>query len=238
MKTRIIALFFVFSILLFICAGCDAGATIPHSSDEYENGEWSVEELVEHFEDLGFTDIKIEEKTTFDESEVKIQVLVADDSDSWFPSYRDFEKGETISTMRKIIIRATSLIPVLTVDNNSDFAKLVNMDQASPEKPDLLSSFMQAHDGDYLEFNGTITNWSDEFFWTSVSLTVAVEDSNQMSFSWGAISLSELDMTGAYDYNNYYAGLIKEGMKVHIIAKIDYAKDGWALEINSMDVIE
>ena len=238
MKIRSIALILILSTLLFVCAGCDAGVTIPYSSDEYENGEWTVEELVEHFKELGFTDIEIEEKTTFDESEVKIQVVVADDSDSWFPAYRDFEKGETISTIRKIIIRATSLNPVLTVENSPEFADLVKMDSESPEKAERLSSFMQTHDGDYLEFDGTITSWYDEFFWTSVSITVAVEDSDQMSFSWGTISLSELGMTGEYHYNKYHAGLITEGMKVHILAQIDYTEDGWALKIDSMQIIE
>ncbi len=239
MRIRHIAFVLVIAIIAMICVGCSVSATIPHSSDEYENGDWSVEELVEHFEGLGFTDIKVEEKTTFDESEVKIQVIVAEDSDSWSPSYRDFEKGETISTLRKIIIRETALIPVITVDNCAEFAKIVEMDAEAPEKADLLSTFMQENDGEYLEFDGTITDWYDELWFSSgVSFTISVEDSGQLHFSWGSTSLIDLGMTGDYHHNKYKTGLITEGMKVHVLAKIDYADDDWSLEIDTLQIIE
>ena len=110
MKTRIIALIMILSILLMLCTGCALTATMPYSSDEYESGEWTADELVEHFKGLGFSDIKVEDYTTYDISGEKIQVVVSEDSTSWFPSYRDFEKGETIDTMRTIIIRETKLI--------------------------------------------------------------------------------------------------------------------------------
>ena len=213
---------------------------MPYSSTEYKEMNWSVEELIAHFEELGFSDIKTDVWETFDENQARIcRVAIEDTSaDSWFTEYKDFEKGEEYGTYLEVYISAYTLIPTLTVDNCDEFAELVNLNSDSPEKAERLSSFMQTHDGNYLEFDGTITSWYDEFFWTSVSVTVAVEDSDQMSFSWGTISLSELGMSGDYHYNKYHAGLITEGMKVHVLAQIDYTEDGWALEIDSMQIIE
>lgn len=240
MKIQKVVLVLVLSVLLLLCSGCSVTATMPHSSDEYENGEWSVEELVEHFEELGFTDIDVEEYTTYDESKAKIQVVVADDSSSWFPSYRDFEKDETVDTLRNIIIRETKLIPILTVENCSEFAEFVKNGQDSTANSVTWTDFLEKHNGEALEFDGTITSWDDEFFYISgVKCTVAVEHSEHMSFSWAADSLDDLGLSGEYSHNKYSVGEIKEGMQVHILAIINYPKnDGLNLEIESMQVIE
>ena len=240
MRTRNIALILILSILLFACTGCDVGTTIPYSSDEYENGEWSVEELVEHFEELGFTDIEIEEKTTFDESKERIQVVVADDSDSWFSSYRDFEKGETISTIRKIIIRATTLTPVLTVENSPEFADFAKNGLDSENNTIAWTTFLEEHNGEALEFDGIITNWYDEFWYISgVDCTIAVEGNENMSLYWSVENLDDLGLTGEYSQNEYSQGRINEDMQVHVLAVIDYSKDdGLKLEIESMQIIE
>ena len=240
MKTRSIVLALVLSLVLCLCSGCNIAATMPYSSDEYENGEWSVEELVEHFEGLGFTDIDVEEYTTFNEGEEKIQVVVAEDSSSWFPSYRDFEKGETVDTLRNIIIRETRLIPILTTENCLEFAEYVKNGKDSPDNTLTWLSFIEEHNGEALEFDGTITSWYDEFFYISgVKCTVAVENSEHMSFYWAVDSLDDLGLSGEYSHNEYSLGEITEGMQVHILAVINYSEDnGLNLEIESMQVIK
>ena len=240
MKIRSIVLVAVLSILLFLCSGCDIAATMPHSSDEYENGEWSVDELVEHFEGLGFTDIDVEEYTTFNESEVKIQVVVAEDSTSWFPSYRDFEKGETVDTLRKIIIRETRLIPILTIENCPEFAEYVKNGKDSPDNTLPWLSFIDEHNGEALEFDGIITSWSDEFWYiTGVDCTVTVENSENMSFYWSVDSLDDLGLSGEDSHNEYSLGEITEGMQLHILAVINYSEDGGLnLEIETMEIME
>ena len=79
-------------------------------------------------------------------------------------------------------------------------------------------------------------NYSWFCYISGVDLTVAVENSDYLKFAWDA-DYSELGLTGDYDVNNYHLGLIKAGMSVHIIAKIDYLEDKWYLEIDSMQII-
>ncbi len=235
MRIRSILLILVFSLVLCLCTGCNIAATMPYSSDEYENGEWSVDELVKHFEDLGFSDIEVEENTTFDEDKVKIQVVVSEDSTSWFPSYRDFEKGEIVDTLRKIIIRETKLIPILTTENCPEFAEFVKNGYDSPENTSTWLEFIEKHNGSALEFDGVITNWYDEFWYISgVDCTIAIESSEHMSFYWDADSVDDLGL----DHNEYSLGLVTEGMKVHVLAVINYTEGvGLALDIESMQII-
>lgn len=241
MKIRNIAFVLVFFLLLFVCTGCATGVSMPYSSNEYKELDWSVEELVAHFEELGFSDIKTDVWETFDENQARIcRVAIEDTSaDSWFTEYKDFDKDEEFGTHLEIYISAYTLVPTLTVDNCAEFAELVTMDSENPEKPESLASFMQTHDGDYLEFDGIITDWYDELWFAGgVSFTISVEGSDQMSFSWETMGLIDLDMTGEYHYNNYNTGLITEGMKVHVLAKIDYVEGSWSLEIDSMQIID
>ena len=240
MKIQRVVLVLVLSVLLLLCSGCNVTAKMPYSSNEYENGEWSVEELVEHFEELGFTDIDVEVYTTFDEGKAKIQVVVADDSSSWSPSFRDFEKGETVATLRNIIIRETKLIPILTVDNCPEFAEFVKNGKDSTANSVTWTEFLEKHNGEALEFDATITSWDDEFLYISgVKCTVAVEHSKHMSFFWDVDNLDDLGLSGEYSHNEYSVGEIKDGMQIHILAIINYSKnDGLNLEIESMQVIE
>lgn len=48
---KIIGVLFLFSMVLLVCVGCSSDseqATMPYSSSDYENGDWTVEELVDH----------------------------------------------------------------------------------------------------------------------------------------------------------------------------------------------
>jgi hypothetical protein len=200
---------------------------------------WPVEELVAHFEELGFSKIKVDNHETFDENEVRITRVNIEDafSTTLYTDYKKFEKGEKYSTLLEVYITAYSLVPTLTVDNCSDFAEIVTMDSESPDKAERIAAFMEEHDAEYLEFDGTITSWNDEFFWISVSMSVAIEDSEETNFSWSTRYFSDLCLEG-YDFNTYHEGLISEGMKVHIITKIEYTDEGWTLQNNSVQIIE
>ena len=240
MKSRIIGVILVLSILLLCCTGCsDVVVSMPYSTAEYIEMNWPVEELVAHFKELGFSRIKLDNYETFDENEARITCVNIEDffSDSLFTDYKKFEKGEDYSTLLEIHISAYSLVPTLTVDNCSDFAEIVTMDSDSPEKAERIAAFMKEHNGEYLEFDGTITYWYDGLFWISVSMSVAVEDSDEMNFSWSTRHFSDLCLEG-YDINMYHEGLITEGMKVHIITKIEYTDEGWTLKNNSVQIIE
>ncbi len=236
--------FLLVTVIVFSLSACsfDAPANIvmPYSCDEYENGEWTVDELVEHFEKLGFTNIKVANvMESFGEAEVAIWNLTIEDtsSDSWFTEYRTFDKGEEFDSWLEIKIETHTFIPTLTVDNCTDLAELVQTKGSLVNLEDK-KSFMESHKNEYIEFEGTITDWYDELHWVGVSFTVSVEDSEYLSFSWETTSLSDLKMEGDYHYSNYKTGLISEGMRVHMIARIVFADNEWQLEINTMNIIE
>ena len=212
--------------------------TMPYSSEDYETGDWKLDELISHFQELGFSDIETYViYDTFDAEEAEIRSVVIEDisANSWSTSYKKIEKGEKIRSWLKIRINVINLIPTLTIDNCSDFADLVKTNNASPEK---LDEFMMSHRGKYLEFDGTITDWYDEFWYISgVDFKVSVENNNTI-FSWDCDNISDLGMTGEYHYEKYTAGMIYEGMSVHIITKIAYSQGSWHLEIESMQIIQ
>ena len=231
MKSKMIAFIIVLLILLIMCVGCTSSEiTMPYSSEEYVNGGWTIEDLEKHFEDLGFTEIEIIGNTT------EITGIYAENDDSLFES---FEKGAEISASHKIWIYTDfeSTSP-LTVANCPEFAKFVESGIESPENNEEWISFLESNSGKLLEFDGTITDWYDDLFWVGVSFTIAIEDSEYMNFSESSIDLIELGLTGKYQYNKYHAGLIDEGMRVHVITKITQAEDGCNLELDSMQIIE
>lgn len=230
MKGKMVVLLVVVSIIMTVCVGCSSNVTMPHSSKEYANGDWSIEELEKHFKDLGFSEIEVSGNTT----EV-IQVL----TENYDSEFESFEKGAEIDTSRKIrIVTAFEEVPPLTVENCPEFAEFVEEGIESSENEDAWTTFLESHNGETLEFDGTITDWYDEMFWVSISFSIAIEDSEYMSFSKSGISLNDLNMTGDYHYNKYHAGLITEGMKVHVISKISQTEGRWCLELESMQVIE
>lgn len=235
------------SVFMIICCillvGCSSEDDVevpkiamPYGSREYISGEWtneewSVEDLVKQFEGLGFTEIEIIGNTT------KVISVTVEGEDGLFDS---FYKGEEVEISRKIhIFTAFEATPPLTVSNCPEFAEFVENGIESSKNSQAWVAFLKSHSGELLVFDGTITDWYDEAFWIGVSFTIAIEDSPNMSFSKDTMSLSELGMTGEYDYNNYYAGLIKEGVRVHVVTEITKTDDGWwDLELDSIQVIE
>lgn len=239
MRKRIIAIFCAISIVLLVCTGCKAVATMPYSSEEYEALGWTADEYVAHFKELGFFDFDIKTFDTFDKTEAKVNRIAIEDTsaDSWFTEYKDFEKGEDVLTIDKVMISVTTWIPTLTAENCPEFAEVIYMDNDSPDKAAAMAAFMRDHNGEYLEFDGKITSWYDEYFWVGIDCTIAVEESNH-TFSWSNLATIDLKTTGEYSHENYKCGLITEGMKVHMRTKIENTKDGWRLIIDSMEIIE
>lgn len=108
MKTRLVITGLLACILLTFLSGCSTlSVTMPYGSDEYVQGDWTVDELIAHFQDLGFTDIKTSIFTTYDKDKARIcRVAIDDDISSWSPEYVDFKKGDDFSTMHRIFISA------------------------------------------------------------------------------------------------------------------------------------
>lgn len=240
---KIVVFFFVTSFLLAFCTGCDADViSMPYGSSDFKNGEWSVEEVVSALENIGFTNITIKNaKESFGEANIKIYNVTIEDtsSDWWFTEYKAFNKGDEFGSWLEIKIETHTFIPTLTVENCSDFANLIYKKTSSSQTDEAINSFMASHINEYIEFSGTITDWHDSLYYISgISFTVAVENSAYLSFSWDTDSFSELGLTGEYDFDKYYSGLISEGMQVHIIAKILPSEEDYILQIDTMNIIE
>ena len=234
----IILVAFVISVL----SGCfPSEIEMPYGSDDYKNGEWTAESLIEHFKELGFSNFETFFIETYDEDEVKIYRVAVENSAGSVQDeeYKDFTKGEKLNTWDTIYISANTLIPSLTLQNCSDFADVVQLGEEATEKNSQLDSFMQAHGGEYIKIDGVVTEWNDNYWWIAsqiLNFSIAIEEFPQTEFSWEMTWVTDLniEIPGEIGYADYYTGLVSEGQRVHLIAEIVNGEDGWLLEIVEM----
>lgn len=227
MKKKILIALLLLTAIIILFVSCTANIVIPHSSEDYVNGEWTVRELKEHFEELGFSKVEICGNTT------AIIGVYAENDESL---YESFEKGQEISPSRKIGIYTEfkSKEPI-SVSNSTEFASFVEIGN---EDTVAWLEFLEAHAGESIVFDGTITNWYDEFFWVGIDFNIAVENSKKLTFSKNNVNLIDLGMTGDFHYNKYHTGLITEGMRVHVVTRITEKDSTYTWELDSISVIE
>ena len=258
MKRTLCVLLLVFSCLML--AACDdysehpgEGKT-PSGSIVMQGRDYN--DVYETFVERGFTNIKTEQipdlvaESSIEDGAVEKVSVGGDvdyDVDKWVPAeieviiyYHTFSTEDESASNKDEAdderVEGTR-IP-LTVDNCPEFEKFLKEGIETPENRSAWISFLEAHKGEVVEFDGTITDWYDDMFWASISFDIAIEDSEYMRFSKDCVDLIELGMTGEYHYKNYHLGLIQEGMRVHVIAKITETEDGWDLELDSMQIVE
>ena len=94
MKNKLIIPLIVL-ILIIVCTGCTTKIVMPYGSEDYIDGEWAIEDLVSHFEELGFTNVEISGDTE------EISGIYIENDESLFES---FKKGDEYSSSRKIEI--------------------------------------------------------------------------------------------------------------------------------------
>ena len=220
MKVKYLSLLLCLLLIVIGFVGCDtledgpSEAIMPYGSDEYENGDWTVEELVEHFESLGFSDINTSvSETLYPEQagieEVKIEIYP---SDFWFTEYRNITKGDTYETHREIYIKATSYVSTITINNDVEFADIVNENEENAY--DSFQKYLSKHDGEYIEFDATVVkNWKPTSSSKGLYVHFAVEHGNVILYKNG-ISSSDLGLEG--DETGYGVGA-----KVHILGVIN-----------------
>ena len=258
MKRTLCALLLVFSCLML--SACDdysehpgEGKT-PSGSIVMQGRDYN--DVYETFVERGFTNIKTEQipdlvaESSIEDGEVeKVSVggNVDYDVDKWVPAdieviiyYHSFStENENASNEDEADDESVEGVKVsITVDNCPELEKFVKEGIETPESKSAWISFLEAHKGEVVEFDGTITEWYDEAWWSSISFDIAIEGSDCMSFSKSCVALIELGMTGEYHYKNYHLGLIQEGMGVHVIAQITETENGWDLELDSMQIVE
>ncbi len=207
--------------------------TMPYNSNDYENGDWSLEEVVSHLEELGFEDIEVVKSESRYVSEENLQVLVEDfSSDSWFTEYKDFEQGEPLHTWRKVKIEVTIPIPVLTEENSPELVSNLAMRYGSDGDVALWESFMKEHNGEYIEFDGVVTDVYDEFWFASgISLSISFEEYEDIDFGWSGIEPNDI----GYD-NDFSSGCLSEGTPAHCIVKIVYTDEECYYELESLEL--
>lgn len=207
-------------------------ATMPYDNSVYSGTDWTVEELVDHFEELGFTQIKINKTESFDNDCIYYVGIEDVYANSWLTEYKGFKAGETYKTRLEIRIDANERIPTLTVDNCSEFAALVKAGNDESKK----EVFIKNHLGEYIEFSGTLIDWYDIYFYIGVSFEIEVEGS-QTVFAFDC-DISDLNMEGEYHYTKYTSGVIAEGERAHMIAQIVETDEGYGFEVEKMQIVE
>lgn len=122
--------------------------SMPYNSTDYTN--WNIDDLVKHFEDLGFTEIEKDGYAPNDDNftqnifDVKIKT-------SWLSGKKDWSAGDEFEKDKKIIIKYNSA-PAITIDNCSDFAKILT-DKSTID----YLEFSENYDGRYFILSGFVS---------------------------------------------------------------------------------
>ena len=240
MKKAILTVFA--AILLFTLAACsDVLITMPYGSKEYRNDDWTVDGLVAHFNELGFTRVSVENtETHFGEDKLDIYNVKVEDTDavSVLTEYMNFEGGESFYSRSKIRIETHTYIPTVTIDNCPEFKAL-----CKSQKYELVEEFMEAHVGEYLEFNAKVSKWYDKNFdENGVSFRVMVETGNTVNLEFRDLQMSDLHLEQC-QYSDYREGMIndetvKNGLYVHMVVKVLPTESGkFKYEIQKMELL-
>lgn len=237
---KILAVFLVAFALLGLASCSSNHVAMPYGTEEYKSGEWTEESLVKHLEELGFENIEITNVIEeFGEEEWKIHNIKIEDPDSnsWFASYRAFDKDEKFDKDSRIIVETYVSHPTISIDNSENFRKLVNSDNVSVDDSEV-SKFFESHNGEYIEFNGLITYCNDSLFYVNFDLyfDVKIENSSWFVYSWDNIKISNLHECGWHiDYNSYSVGTLGKGDSVHMVCQIVALGDSWSLVIKQFE---
>ena len=219
---------------MLTCIGCSGKDTVmPYGSIDYENGEWTVDELVSHLKELGFDNIDIEEDESRYVSETSINVRVEDiKSDSWFTEYTDFIKGEPVKSWRDVKIEVTHPIPVMTIENTPELVDILSLRNGVEADFEEWKLFMKEHKGEYIEFNGKVLDVYDEFWYASgISLDISFEEYEDICFVWSGIEPNDIG------YNNDYSlGCIPNGTPVYCVARIVNSDDVYTYKLEYLKI--
>ena len=228
----VLCLIVMFAVLFVGCDSVRLFATMPYSSKEYKNGSWTLDELVLHFEELGFNDIDVEKiSDQYGEEKTVINSVEIEDSDSFWGETRPIEKGEKALTYLEIKIEYILYHPTITEENSAEFTYLIAMNDEVDEKPILVQEFMEKHDGEYLEFYGTTVDVNDEFWYaTDIDFKIAIGNSVHMQYRFECSTL-DLERLGYCSHSSYFYGFLSEGDVLHCICKISASEYSWSLTL-------
>ena len=231
-KSCVVLCVIVFLFLLFVACDFRHLVTMPYSSKEYKNAGWTLDELILHFEELGFNEINVEKTSDqYGEEKIVICSVEIEDSDSFWGGTRPIEKGEKTSTYLEIRIEYVLYHPTITKENSTEFAQLVDMNDEVYDKPILVQEFMEKHDGEFLEFQGIVLDAYDKFWYASdINFIISIGNSVHMQHNFKCSTL-DLERLGYCSHSSYFSGLLSKGDILHCVCRISATEDSWSLAL-------
>ena len=201
-------------LLVFALVSCSFHApfdiTMPYSSVEYENEEWTAETLIKHFKELGFHNIETTSTPSYfgDYTNEIISVEIETESDSIFTEYASFDKGDVVNSIDKIRIEYYYTPEALTVDNCPELAEIL-YGNTNGEKMDYMT-FANKYDGKYVRFDACICT----YLW-EISTVINVVGGDDLSSDGYIIHI------GDRTWGNKIDKSVEEGQRVRVYGKID-----------------
>lgn len=194
------------STMLVACSRSDVkDIAMPYSSNDYETGGWTLNDLVEHLTELGFTNIKTSEYSISNYEPDEIFLIEIDSK------WKGFDEGHVFSSNDKVKIKHYNFDSILTSDNCSDLEKIL-----SGESTDYMS-FANKYDGQFVEFNAHVVSSYSYLGGTSYVITVEGGDYSVDNIERQEIKI-DVDSVTRGEYINKE---VKEGNNVRVVGKID-----------------
>ena len=185
--------------------------TMPNYSWYYDDG-WTVEELVSHFEQLGFTNIKIAttiDTGTFSKFHQEGEIYNVEIEDTFLGGW---DSGDVFGATSLITVTCYERTPTLTIDNCPDLASILS------SKDMMYTDFAEKYDGQFIEFDGYVTTSYSYMGGTSYIIEVTGGDYSENGVNGWFFRVDVEQSVGDEAYINKN---IEKGANVKIIGKID-----------------
>ena len=185
--------------------------TMPNYSWYYDDG-WTVEELVSHFEQLGFTNIKIAttiDTGTFSKFHQEGEIYNVEIEDTFLGGW---DSGDVFGATSLITVTCYERTPTLTIDNCPDLASILS------SKDMMYTDFAEKYDGQFIEFDGYVTTSYSYMGGTSYIIEVTGGDYSENGVNGWFFRVDVEQTVGDEAYINKN---IEKGTNVKIIGKID-----------------
>ena len=185
--------------------------TMPHYSGYYDDG-WTVERLVEHFEELGFINVvtkTVVDSGMFEEFHQEGEVYNVEIEDTTLGSWNS---GDVFGATSQITIHYYERTYTLTVDNCSDLESILS------SRDMMYSDFAERYDGQFIEFDGCVQTSYSYMGGTSYVISVSGGNYNSDGASGWII---RVDVEQTVGDEKYIDKNINKGSNVKVIGKID-----------------
>ena len=183
--------------------------TMPNYSWHYDNG-WTVENLINHFQELGFTNIETATTTETGwgaEFHLYGEIFNVTIEDTTLGGWKS---GDVFGSTSLITITYYERTPTLTIENCPDLVSILsNRDMTYTE-------FVEKYDGQFIEFDACITSLVHDVAGAVDAIWVCGGDT--INREGHVIHLDTMLTAGdeTYIYTNF-----EEGATVKVVAKID-----------------